>query len=109
MKVIKLLKGLPDGRVVEYHRVDDLIIDASNPTVASIVLGSWNTIAAILGNTTPDARSLIELPNTAEVMLSILENILLMPDWAAGEIIDISLNTGVPPVQPNLTIIPESL
>lgn len=110
MKVIKLLKTLPDGRLVEFHRVDDLIIDASNPTVANIVLGSWSSIPAVLSNTIPEAKSLIQLPNTLEVMSSILENILLIPDWAAGELLETTNISAAPaPIQPNLTIVPESL
>lgn len=92
MKLLKLEKQLSDGRTVLYHRVTEMNVDVTQPNMV-VLLGSWVSAAEAQTPGRPDAMYAITMPNDQEHREALLDHILALPEWQAGQIVDAASTT----------------
>jgi len=91
MKYLKLSKTFPDGRILNYHKVHDIVVDSEN--VSNIRIGSWTFFSDmnsggvpehISNNITNNGNGVLE----AETLLEVLQT---QPEWQGAEFYDTSI------------------
>lgn len=87
MKLIELAKSFPDGRTLQYHRVCELSITVNEPTMM-VVVGSWSSKEMAASQAVAEATVAIPMPYSQQVSQNILGEILRLPGWAGGKIVD---------------------
>lgn len=98
MKLLKLTRQLADGRTTEYHRVVELSVSGGASTMM-VLFGSWMRLEDASMQTRPEATYAVEVANVPELYPQLLDIIHALPEWSAGEIVDLSEQTE-PPEQP---------
>lgn len=96
MKLLKLTRQLADGRTTEYHRVVELSVSDGASTMM-VLFGSWASREDASSQTRPDATYAIEVANVPELYPQLLEVIHALPEWSAGEIVDLAAQEQAPP------------
>lgn len=88
MRVIHLERTLPDGRVMQYHRIHEYSIAVGEPNMLAL-LGSWATADGAKTAGPPEAVTAICFPNNPDLHMVMLEQVILLPDWSAGQIVEV--------------------
>jgi hypothetical protein len=86
MKTIQLQKSLPDGRVVNFHRIHEISFIAPAGTII-VLLGSWESFAGAFGMEMPASVQEIQVSNGGNIQAVIegfLEHLLTLPEWSGG-------------------------
>lgn len=89
MSILKLNKTLQDGRVVEYHKVAEVIFD-TEPNQMLVKLASYSNRGDSFTQGLPDATFLLKIPYTGtyeEALTDVIGKVMLLPDWTGGELI----------------------
>lgn len=86
MKYLKLEKTFGDGRTLSYHKVHQLNV---LPNTFDVKLGSWYSLNNLMTSGKPDFISSILFPNTSDIN-TLLEQIMLLPNWQGGDLVDLS-------------------
>jgi hypothetical protein len=86
MKYLNLQKTFMDGRTLSYHKVYELKVLPDN---FEVKLASWYSLNNLMTSGTPDFISSILLPKTSDTN-NLLEQIVLLPDWQGGDLVDLS-------------------
>jgi hypothetical protein len=83
MKILYKNKTLPDGRVLQYHNINQLIF---NNTSIIVELNSYNNMEELLLNLPADAKFDVVLPisisNNPDYLENIESYIGQIPEWA---------------------------
>lgn len=88
MKLIQLDRLLPDGRVMKYHRVHEFSISAVEPDML-VLMGSWSSVDGAKMAAPPESTSAIRFPNDPATYLNMLDHVVSLPEWSAGQIVDL--------------------
>lgn len=102
MKLLKLTRQLADGRTTEYHRVVELSVSDGASTMM-VLFGSWASREDASTQTRPEATYAIEVANVPELYPQLLDIIHALPEWSAGEIVDLTVQEPAAPALPPLT------
>jgi hypothetical protein len=86
MKYLILQKTFTDGRTLSYHKVYELNVLPDNYEVK---LASYYNLNNLMNSGKPDFISSISLPKTSDTD-TLLEQIVLLPDWQGGDFVDLS-------------------
>jgi hypothetical protein len=86
MKYLNLQKTFVDGRTLSYHKVYELKV---LPDTFEVKLGSYYSLNNLMTSGTPDFISNILIPKTSDIN-SLLEQVILLPDWQGGDLVDLS-------------------
>jgi hypothetical protein len=90
MSFIKLSKTLPDSKVVEYHKVAEVIF-GSTPGIMQIKIGSYSSLEDASSQALPEATFYITMEYTGtyqDALTDLPNKILLLPEWSGGELVE---------------------
>lgn len=93
MKYLNLEKTFPDGRTFSYHKVHSIQLLSNN--MVQVSLGSWYMLDQLMMSSIPDTITKITLVNSQnttneEFIATLLDQILLLPEWQNAELVDLS-------------------
>jgi hypothetical protein len=90
MSILKLIKALPDNRVVEYHKVAE--VQFGEPGIMVVKMSSYINLADANTQAAGDAMSLIPMTYSGtyeDALTDVLGKVMLQPDWTGGELVDV--------------------